>query len=158
MSLSWIFSRRTFLVDSSPTLWQMKFFFEQIGNVFWVQKWHILREQKVQKWNMLRGEKGPKNESLVNLLICFCQKWCMGSFCLRNRDFGTKTNSWEFREVWLTDWGSIHLYKIYHKRLFVICSQEHDMRSKTEIGLSNRKVEKQVFLWFAFCQWNFQIR
>ena len=35
-------------------------FSEQIGSVFWVQK-----------WNMLRGEQGLKRESLVKLLICF---------------------------------------------------------------------------------------
>ena len=58
----------------------MKFFFEQIGNVFWVQKWHILRGQKVQKWNILRGEKGPKIESLGNLLIYFLSKMMYGQF------------------------------------------------------------------------------
>ena len=59
-------------------------FSEQIGNVFWVQK-----------WNMLRGEKGLKKESLVNLLICFLSKIMHGQFCLRNRDFWNKRQAAE---------------------------------------------------------------
>ena len=99
-----------------------EFFLNRLAMYFWVQKWHILRGKKVQKWNILRGEKGPKMNRWATCWYIFCQKWCMGSFCLRNRDFGTKTNGWEFREVWLTGLGSIHLYKIYHRRLFVVCS------------------------------------
>ena len=80
----------------------------------------------------------------------FCQKWCMGSFCLKNRDFGPKDKRLRIsRDV--IKWLVIHssLQDLSQKTiccLFLKAQRE----TKTDFGFSNREVENQIFLGFAF--------
>ena len=74
----------------------------------------------------------------------------MGSFCLKNRDFGPKDKrlriSGDVIKLFVIHPSIQDLSQNAICCLFLKAQRE----TKTDFGFSNREVENQIFLWFAF--------
>ena len=91
MSLSWIFSRRTFLVDSSPTLWQMKFFFWTDWQCILGPKMTYFARAKGPKMkHVARGKRSQKWIACQPVDMFFVKNDAWAVFAWEIETFGTK--------------------------------------------------------------------
>ena len=81
----------------------------------------------------------------------------MGSFAWEIETFGTKDKQLKISRGVINWLGSIHLYKIYHRRLLFVCSPKHDMRSKQRLGSRKGKSKNKFSFGSLSVNKNFRL-
>ena len=82
----------------------------------------------------------------------------MGSFAWEIETFGTKDKQLKISRG-VINWLGVHspIQNLPQKITFCLFSRAwHEIKNR--YWAFEKASRKQVFLWFAFCQWNFQIR